>query len=77
MFFVNRQDFRNDSLPLMPITNILTFDTRVAVLFASLLAGMPWIYFVFEVTVLEILRYRMPHTHEAFCTKYLNELDQY
>ena len=72
-----RQDFRRDSLPLMPVTNILTFDTRVAVLYASLLAGMPWIYFVFEATVLELLRYRMTRTHEAFCAKYTNELDTY
>lgn len=69
-----RQRFRKDSLPLMPITNILTFDTRAGVLFLSVLIGHPWIYFVFESTVLEVLRYQMIHTHESFCQKYLNEI---
>lgn len=62
-----RTEFRRESLPLMPITNILTFDTRAGVLFASLLIGHPWLYFVFESTILEWLRYRMIHRHEAFC----------
>ena len=70
-----RQRFRTDSLPLMPITNILTFDTRAGVLFLSVLIGMPWIYFVFESTILEILRYWMIHRHETFCQKYLNEIN--
>lgn len=62
-----RSCFRKGSLPLMPVTNILTFDTRVAVLFASLLAGIPWVYFVFEATILEWLRFRMIRRHEALC----------
>ena len=70
-----RQRFRADSLPLMPITNILTFDTRAGVLFLSVIIGMPWIYFVFESTVLEILRYHMIHRHENFCRKYLDEVN--
>jgi hypothetical protein len=70
-----RQRFRQDSLPLMPITNILTFDTRAGVLFLSVLIGMPWIYFVFESIVLEVLRYWMIHRHETFCLKYLNEIN--
>ena len=69
-----RQRFRQDSLPLMPITNILTFDTRAGVLFLSILIGEPWIYFIFEATVLEALRYWMIHRHETFCLKYLNEI---
>ena len=36
-----RQQFRKESLPLMPLCNILTFDTRVGVLFLSLLIGHP------------------------------------
>jgi hypothetical protein len=69
-----RQRFRADSLPLMPITNILTFDTRAGVLFLSVIIGMPWIYFVFEATALELLRHWMIHTHETFCQKYIDEL---
>lgn len=64
-----RQEFRKESLPLMPLCNILTFDTRVGVLFLSMLIGLPWIYFIFEMTVLEALRFYTIHRHEAFCHK--------
>lgn len=69
-----RQQFRKESLPLMPLCNILTFDTRVGVLFLSLLAGHPWIYIIFEITVLEILRFYTRHRHEALCHKLRQKL---
>ena len=64
-----RQQFRQGSLPLMPLCNILTFDTRVGVLFLSILIGYPWVYFVFEMTVLEALRFYTRYRHEALCFK--------
>jgi len=64
-----RQLFRKESLPLMPLCNVLTFDTRVGVLLLSLIVGHPWIYFFFEMTVLEALRLYVIHRHEAFCLK--------
>ena len=69
-----RQQFRKESLPLMPLCNILTFDTRVGVLFLSLLVGHPWIYIIFEITVLEILRFYTRHRHEALCHKLRQKL---
>ena len=71
-----RRRFLDESRPLMKYTNILTFDTRVGVLFLSLLAGVPWVYFVFECTVLEALRYYTIHRHEAFCQRFDQELEQ-
>ena len=65
----SREEFRQKSLPLMPLCNILTFDTRVIVLFITLFVGHPWIYFVFEMTVLEALRHYTIHRHESFCHK--------
>lgn len=65
-----RQQFRRDSLPLMPLCNVLTFDMRVGVLFLSLLVKEPWVYFVFEAVVLEAIRYYTRHRHEGFCRKY-------
>ena len=47
-----RDDFRRYSLPLMKYTNILTFNTRAIVLYLSVLAAVPYVYFLFEVTVL-------------------------
>ncbi len=62
-----RERFRQKSLPIMPLCNIITFDTRVIVLFVSLIVGYPWAYFVFEATVLEIVRYYARYRHESFC----------
>ena len=64
-----RQEFRRESLPLMPLCNILTFDTRVIVLFLSMFIGLPWIYFIFEMTVLEGSRLYTIHRHESFSHK--------
>lgn len=69
-----RQEFRRESLPLMPLCNILTFDTRVIVLFLSMFIGLPWIYFVFEMTVLEVLRLYTLHRHEAMCHRFRQKL---
>lgn len=70
-----RDRFRTASLPLMKYTNILTFDTRVIVLFASLLVGQPWIYPLFELTVLEAVRYYTRHVHEGFCARFTKEIE--
>ncbi len=64
-----RTEFRTGSLPLMKYTNILTFNTRAIVLCLSLLIGMPWIYFVFELTVMQGLFIYMVHQHEKLCRK--------
>ena len=69
-----RQRFRLKSKPLMKYTNILTFDTRVGVLFFSLLIGCPLVFPLFEIFVLEPLRYYMKHRHETFCREFYLEL---
>lgn len=71
-----RDRFRKVSLPLMKYTNILTFDTRVGVLFLSLLIGEPWIFFCFEIIVLEALRFYTLRTHERFCEQFTEELQK-
>ena len=60
-------DFLKESRPLMPYTNILTFNTRAIVVYASCLIGQPWIYPVFEITVMQALYVYMHHRHEALC----------
>ena len=60
-----RDEFRSLSKPLMKYTNILTFNTRCIALFVSLFVGYPWLYFVFELTVLNVLFFYMRHRHEA------------
>lgn len=63
-----RNDFRSRSLPLMKYTNILSFNWRTIALFTALLVRMPWLYFLFELTVLNFLLVMMVLRHEKICT---------
>ena len=68
-----REDFCRESKPLMPLTNIINFDTRVAVLFLCVGFGIPWLYFVFESTILEGIRFHIINRHEKLCQRILEE----
>ena len=63
-----RDDLRRHSLPLMKYTNILTFNTRAIVLYLSVLAAVPYVYFLFELTVLTAIYCYMHYRHERMCT---------
>lgn len=66
-----RERFRQASLPLMKYTNILSFNTRCFALFIAILVfRMPWLYFAFELTVLNILMVYMMVRHEHICHKF-------
>ena len=69
-----RVAFREKSLPLMKYTNMLSFNTRVIALFISLLSDLPWVYFLFEMTVLNAMLVYMIYTHEQFCKRFMDEL---
>lgn len=69
-----RDDFRALSLPLMKYTNILSFNWRTIVLFASLFAQMPWLYFAFEFVVLNALLVYMMCRHETLCRRLTADL---
>lgn len=71
-----RKDFRKKSLPLMKYTNILSFNTRSIALFTSILIGWPWLYFVFELTVLNILLVYMVMRHEKICKGFIKEIKE-
>ena len=70
-----RDAFRAKSLPMMKYTNMLSFNTRTFALFASILIGMPWLYFAFELTVLNIMLIYMLCCHERFCKRFTKELE--
>lgn len=72
-----RDEFRQKSLPLMPTTNLLTFDFRVGVLFFTLLIDQPGFYPIVEITLMEYWRWRMRRTHEAFCADFTERLSEY
>lgn len=70
-----REAFREKSLPLMKYTNMLSFNTRIIALFTSLFIHMPWLYFAFEITVLNIMLIYMVVKHERICTQFNKQLE--
>lgn len=68
------QKIRQASLPLMKYTNILSFNTRCFALFIALFARMPWLYFAFELTVLNALLVYMWLAHEGICGRVAGNL---
>lgn len=69
-----REDFRRASLPLMKFTNILSFNWRVITLFTALFIGQPWLYFVAELTVFNVLLVYMIVRHEKICKRFITRL---
>ena len=69
-----KQRFLDGSRPLMKYTNMLSFNTRVIALFVSLFIDMPWLYFVFEMTVLNSMLLYMIRTHERICKEMIDSL---
>ena len=69
-----RREFRRQSLPLMKYTNILSFNWRCIALFVALFACMPWLYFAFELVVLNILLVYMIVRHERICKRLTQRL---
>ena len=61
------REFRTKSLPLMPMTNVLTFNSRFFALVISMFLGMPWIYLFYEMVILVALYYYMHYRHEKMC----------
>lgn len=69
-----RDTFREKSLPMMKWTNILSFNTRAISLFVAVLIKQPWLYFVVELVVLNIIFVHMVRTHEKFSQEFTEEI---
>ncbi len=69
-----RDDFRKLSLPLMKYTNMLTFNTRTIAMFISVIIRIPWLYFAFELIVLNTMLVYMICRHERICKKLTADL---
>ncbi len=70
-----RDAFRAQSLPLMKYTNWLSFNIRIIALFVALLLKMPWLYFAFELTVLNTMLVYMILRHEKICARLIKEIN--
>lgn len=69
-----RDEFRRLSFPLLKYTNILTFNWRTIGLFITLFIGMPWLYFVYELTILNGVALYMILQHEGLCRRLTRQL---
>ena len=61
------REFCRRTYPVLKWTNISTFNTRAIVIYITMLIGQPWIYFIFELTVMNIIFYGMMAYHERVC----------
>lgn len=71
-----RNEFRNDSLPLMKYTNILTFNSRFVMLWFSMLSGELWLYLFFELVVLMAIFLYMRYRHEALSSRITKKIEK-
>lgn len=70
-----RQDFRRGSCRLMKrYIDLLTFNGRMVVLFAVVLSGQEWIYFIYEGIVLNLVLLLSICKHESMCRRMICSL---
>ena len=65
-----RDVFRRKSLSLMPLLNINTFNGRSVILFISVLFNIIWLYFIWEIVVLNIIKEIIRFRHEKMCKEF-------
>jgi hypothetical protein len=63
-----------ESRPLMKYCNILTFNCRAITLFVTLMLGMPWLYFMVELTLGDLLYLYLWRKHEKMCARYSRDI---
>ena len=71
-----RDDFRAHSLSLIKYVNMLSFNTRAIVLYVTSLIDMPYLYPLFEMTVLMSMFFYMRHSHEQFCKQLRQNVEE-
>ncbi|MDR2520598.1 MAG: CDP-alcohol phosphatidyltransferase family protein [Bacteroidales bacterium OttesenSCG-928-I14] len=69
-----REGFCKKSLPLIKYTNLLSFNLRSIVLFFCLLTNYSWVYFIFELTIMNVILFYMVECYERICQNYLNKI---
>ena len=68
-----RNDFLKGSRPLMPLSNIITFDARVIIMFLCIGFNLPWLYIILECTLFEALRFYTIARHEKLCAQIIEK----
>jgi len=67
-----RLDFRRQSNRLMKILiDTMTFNSRIIFLFFTLIIGYVWLYFIFEIIILNLVLLLSIYLHENICSKFI------
>ncbi|MCH5221596.1 MAG: CDP-alcohol phosphatidyltransferase family protein [Muribaculaceae bacterium] len=61
------EEFRKLSFPMCKWENFMTFNWRAIFLYIALLIGYPWLYFVLELTIFNIVLIYTISYHEKIC----------
>ena len=69
-----QKEMLEGSRPLMAYTNLLTFNSRAIALYVTALLNCPWVYFLVEIIILNILYIYMHKKHEALCAEITKQL---
>ena len=69
-----RTELRSESLRLMPLLDTNTFNGRSIILFISVIFNVVWLYFLWEIVVLNILKLMIRNRHEKFCREIANQI---
>lgn len=67
-----RVRFREQSRQLMRYIDLLTFNGRTMIMFAIVLTGQVWAYYLYEIIVLNFVLVFVMKRHEKMCASYLN-----
>lgn len=71
-----KERFLKGSRPLMPFTNLLTFNSRAILLYVTCLLNCPWIYLLFEVTIYNLMYIYMHKKHEKLCASLMQNIGE-
>ena len=69
-----RLNFRQKSCQLMKIIDLLTFNGRTIVLFLVILSGYVWVYFVYEIIILNCVLCVSIRKHEKMCQQIFHKI---
>ena len=71
-----RIQFEEKSLPLMMYSGMLSFNKRIITLFIAVLFDALWIYFLFELTILNAILFYLIYRHEKVCRYFIEKLNR-
>ena len=71
-----RIQFEEKSLPLMMYSGMLSFNIRIITLFIAVLFDALWIYFLFELTILNAILFYLIYRHEKVCRYFIGKLNR-